>query len=164
MGKSGQHQHKRVTDRAVARIIKRLDELPGYEIFKYYDAEGNLTRVNSKDVNQYIKNVMGEEFSAKDFRTWGGTLLASVELAAVTRANSERERKRTVNVCIRKVARKLGNTPAIARGSYIDPRIISSFLAGDDLKTIRDAVANVGEKGYLSNDEQCVLRLLQKTA
>lgn len=163
MGKSGQHQHKRVTDRSVAHIIKTLDELPGYQIFKYYDQSGDLIKVKSKDVNRYIKEVMGEEFSAKDFRTWGGTLLASAELAVTERAESDRERKKAVTVCIKKVARRLGNTPAIARSSYIDPRIIASFLENDDLKTIRETVRDVGRSGYLSRDERCVLKLLEKT-
>lgn len=162
MGKSGQHQHKKITDRQVAKLIKHLDELPGYEIFKYYDDNGKLTKVKSSDVNAYIKEIMGEEFSAKDFRTWGGTLLASAELAAVARAKSERERKKTVTVCVQKVARKLGNTPAVARSSYIDPRIIKSFMEGNDLRTVRETVRDVAGKSYLSSDERCVLKLLEK--
>jgi DNA topoisomerase-1 len=162
MGKSGQHQHKRVTDRQVAKLIKHLDELPGYEVFKYYDDAGKLTRVKSQDVNAYIKEIMGEEFSAKDFRTWGGTLLASAELAAVERAKTEQERKKAVTICVQKVARKLGNTPAIALSSYIDPRIIKSYMESDDLRTIRQTVKEVAGRSYLSSDERCVLKLLEK--
>jgi DNA topoisomerase I len=161
VGKAGQHQHKRVTDRKVAKVIKRLDELPGYEIFKYIDENGQLARVQSRDVNAYIKEVMGEEFSAKDFRTWGGTLLATAELAAAKKADSENERKKIVTKCVARVARKLGNTPAIARSSYIDPRVINSYLGSGDLSTIRQTVRSVGRKSYLSQDERCVLKLLE---
>jgi DNA topoisomerase-1 len=110
---------------------------------------------------------MGEEFSAKDFRTWAGTLIASVELVLVERASSEKERKKMVTKCVGKVAQKLGNTPAIARASYIDPRIIKSYMDGDDLrdvyKTVETMKAKKGEE-YLSSDERCVLQILEKSA
>lgn len=163
-GKSGQHQVKKISDRQLANIIKRLDELPGYEVFKYFDDEGNLKKVTSQEINEYIKELMGEEFSAKDFRTWGGTLLASAELALAKRAESERERKKTVTACVKKVARRLGNTPAITRSSYIDPRIIKSFLESDDMRTIRRQVQKIDASSYLSSEERCVLKLLEKVA
>jgi DNA topoisomerase-1 len=167
IGKSGKHHVKQITDRALARIVRQLDNLPGYEVFKYYDAEGHLRDVKSTDVNAYIKEVMGEEFSAKDFRTWAGTLIASVELVLAERASSEKERKKMVTKCVGKVAQKLGNTPAIARASYIDPRIIKSYMDGDDLrdvyKTVETMKAKKGEE-YLSSDERCVLQILEKSA
>jgi DNA topoisomerase-1 len=173
IGKSGKHHVRRITDRTLARIVRQLDNLPGYEVFKYYDgsdgsAKGKLKDVKSSDVNQYIKDVMGEEFSAKDFRTWAGTLIASVELALherdVERVASERQRKQAVSACIRKVAQKLGNTPAIARASYIDPRIIKSYMDGDDLRAVRDTVAKMETKTdkYLSREERCVMAVLEK--
>ncbi len=170
IGKSGKHHVKRIEDRTLARIVRQLDNLPGYEVFKYYDDNGGLKDVKSSDVNNYIKSVMGEEFSAKDFRTWAGTLIASSELAASSRdeerAESERERKKAVTVCVRKVAKKLGNTPAIARSSYIDPRIIKTFMDGDDLRKVWGTVKNMKQqKGseYLSPDERCVLSVLETT-
>lgn len=163
MGKSGQRQIKRLTDAKVAKIIKALDELPGYEVFKYYDEEGNLTKVTSADINTYIKEVMGEEFSAKDFRTWGGTLLATAELAA-EKAKSEKARQKAVAVCVKRVARKLGNTPAIARSSYIDPRVIASFVEKGDLAEVKTAVKNVDRNSYLNQDERCVIKLLERVA
>jgi len=162
IGKSGQRQLKKLTDRRIAKIIKALDELPGYEVFKYYDESGELNRVSSREINDYIKQVMGEEFSAKDFRTWGGTLLATAELAAAERSESERERKKIVSKCVARVARKLGNTPAIARSSYIDPRIIASFVGSDDLRVVSQTVKNMAGNSYLSQEERCVLKLLEK--
>jgi DNA topoisomerase-1 len=164
-GKSGQHHVKRVTDRKLAQIVRQLDELPGYEVFKYYDEAGNLHDVKSTDVNAYIKDSMGEEFSAKDFRTWAGTLIASAELVVAERAESERERKKTITTCVRKVAKRLGNTPAVARSSYIDPRIIKSFMDGNDLAKVRRTVEKMEDtKGpaYLSPEERCVLHMLEQ--
>lgn len=167
VGKSGQHHVKKIRNRSLARIVRQLDELPGYEVFKYYGEDGKLHDVKSEDVNAYIKEVMGDEFSAKDFRTWAGTLIASAELAIAERAASERDRKKTVTACIRKVAKTLGNTPAVARSSYIDPRIIKSFMDGEDLRKVRNTVHTMqqdkGEK-YLSPDEHCVLKVLEKAA
>jgi DNA topoisomerase-1 len=162
VGKSGQRQVKRLTDAKVAKIIKALDELPGYEVFKYYDEDGDLTKVTSADINAYIKEVMGEEFSAKDFRTWGGTLLATADLAAHMTAKSPREKKQAVSACVRRVARKLGNTPAIARGSYIDPRVIASFVETGDLSEVKETVKDVGRNSYLNQDERCVIKLLER--
>lgn len=102
VGKSGQRQVKKISDKKLANIIKRLDELPGYEVFKYYDESGELRDVKSSDVNAYIKEVMGEEFSAKDFRTWGGTLYATAELAAVKRSHLKKDRARAVTKCVKK--------------------------------------------------------------
>jgi DNA topoisomerase I len=163
VGKSGQKHIKEVSDKRLAKIIKKLDELPGYEIFKFYDEDGNLRNVNSEHVNEYIKRVMGAEFSAKDFRTWGGTVLASAELAQAERAESETERKKTVTTCVKNVAARLGNTPAIARASYIDPRIISAYINSDDLSRVRATVSKMKRSNYLTSDEQCLLQLLQKT-
>lgn len=163
-GKSGKQHSKKVHDAKLARIVRQLDELPGYEIFKYFDDEGNLQDIDSSDVNTYIKETMGEEFSAKDFRTWGGTLLASAELANLERAKSIKERQKAVTACVRKVASRLGNTPAIARSSYIDPRVIKAYIESDDLSEMRRTVKEIDEKNSLSTDERCVLRLLERSA
>jgi DNA topoisomerase-1 len=164
IGKSGQPHLKKVTDKRLAKIIKKLDELPGYEIFKYTDEDGEIHDIHSDDVNEYIKDVMGEEFSAKDFRTWGGTLLASIELSQTERSHSVTERKKAVTECVKKVAQKLGNTPAIARASYIDPRVISAYVVTNDLYKVREAVKSLRRAEYFTADEHCVLHLLEKHA
>lgn len=162
IGKSGQHQTKRVTNRTLARIIKQLDELPGRNIFKYYDNQGQLKTITSSDVNTYIKELMGEEFSAKDFRTWGGTMLAISELAQCEQAATERDRKKIITQCIKKVARRLGNTPAIARSSYIDPRVITAYLKGDALQqaTRRAQNSKTSASPYVKDTEHIALKVL----
>lgn len=162
IGKSGQHQVKRITNRRLARIVKQLDELPGYEVFKYYDEDGHLTSTSSADVNAYIKDIMGEEFTAKDFRTWGGTLIAASELLQIEPASSDRERKKQVTARVKRVASRLGNTPAIARSSYIDPRVINSYMDGSDLRTLRTTMEKMEEDEFLTRDERCVLQLLER--
>jgi DNA topoisomerase I len=164
IGKSGQPHLKKVTDKRLAKIIKKLDELPGYEIFRYAGEDGELHDIHSDDVNEYIKQVMGDEFTAKDFRTWGGTLLASIELSQTDRSRSVNERKKAVTACVKKVAQKLGNTPAIARASYIDPRVIKAYVVTNDLAKVRAAVKTLRRADYLTADEHCVLNLLEKSA
>jgi DNA topoisomerase-1 len=164
IGKSGQPHLKKVTDKRLAKIVKKLDELPGYEIFRYVDEDGEIRDIHSDDVNEYIKELMGEEFSAKDFRTWGGTLLASIELSQTQRSHSINERKKAVTDCVKLVAQKLGNTPAIARASYIDPRVIKAYVVTNDLAKVRAAVKTLKKAEYFTPDEHCVLHLLEKHA
>lgn len=163
IGKSGKQHIKSITDRQIANIVKQLDELPGYEVFRYIDTDGKLHDVESVDVNNYIKTHMGEEFSAKDFRTWGGTLLATSELLAVERMRHHAERQKQVVEVVRNVAERLGNTPAVARSSYIDPRVLNAYTESTRLEKIKDAMEKMRPRKYMSRDEQCVLRLLETT-
>jgi DNA topoisomerase-1 len=160
MGKSGQEHIKQITDRQIAHIMKKLDEQPGYELFRYQDGRGNMHDVDSSDVNEYIKTYMGEEFSAKDFRTWGGTLLATTELLACDDVDEPKKRQKMVAGIIKHVAKRLGNTPAIARSSYIDPRVIEAYMTTSRVTDIRLAMQKMYPRKYMSRDEQCVLRLL----
>ena len=160
VGKSGQEHHKVVEDATLAKIVARLDDMPGYEVFRYYDKTNTLHNLTSSDVNEYIKAAMGDDFSAKDFRTWGGTMLAAVELARETRPSTKTERKRLMTACIKKVAAKLGNTPAVARSSYVDPRIFSIYDGSDGINVIYKTVKNMKPRKYLSADERWVLKLL----
>jgi DNA topoisomerase-1 len=163
IGKSGKQHIKSITDRQIANIVKQLDELPGYEVFRYIDTDGKLHDVESVDVNNYIKVHMGEEFSAKDFRTWGGTLLATSELLAVERMRHHAERQKQVVEVVRNVAERLGNTPAVARSSYIDPRVLNAYTESTRLEKIKVAMEKMRPRKYMSRDEQCVLRLLETT-
>lgn len=160
VGKSGQKHHKVVSDETIAKIVKRLDDMPGYELFRYYDKKGNLHNLTSQDVNEYIKNIMGSDYSAKDFRTWGGTLLAAVELAKAARPDTKTARKKAMTDCVKRVAKKLGNTPAIAKSSYIDPRIFSAYESSDGIGQVFKTIKNMKPKKYQSNEERLVMRLL----
>lgn len=163
IGKSGKQHIKTIKDPQIARIIKQLDELPGHEIFRYQDKDGAMHDLHAADVNEYIKTHMGEEFTAKDFRTWGGTLLAT---SAIIKDDlepdaSQTARKKAVANIVKNVAKKLGNTPAIARASYIDPRVIVTYEDNVKLPKLRKAMTKMRPKKYMSIDEQLVLRLLQ---
>lgn len=162
IGKSGQEHHKIIEDSTIARVVRKLDDMPGYELFRYYDGAGSLHNLTSSDVNAYIKEAMGGEYSAKDFRTWGGTLLASVELARETRPDTATARKKAMTDCVKRVAKKLGNTPAIARSSYIDPRVFALYDSSDGIGEVYSTVKNMKPKKYLSSDERWVLELLSK--
>jgi DNA topoisomerase-1 len=161
VGKSGQQHVKQITDSQIARIIKQLEDLPGYEVFSYKGEDGSVYDIDTKDVNEYIKQHMGEEFSAKDFRTWGGTLLAATELLACEYYDNEKERQTTVTRIVKNVAKRLGNTPAIARSSYIDPRVITAYVNTSELRKIKQAMLNMRPKKYMTRDEQCVMRILK---
>ena len=128
IGKSGKQHVKKISDRQLCRLIKQLDELPGYELFRYQDKNGAVHDLHSHDVNEYIKLYMGEEFTAKDFRTWHGTVIASEYLLSHPPAASLNERKKEITAAVKRVAKALGNTPALARASYIDPRVLATYL------------------------------------
>ena len=164
-GKSGQDQEKHVIDARLVKIVQELDELPGYEIFKYIDDEDQLHDIRSNDLNQYIHEVMGEEFSAKDFRTWAGTVVAAMALdeIGVVEAEDQRKLKKNIREAVVTVSEKLGNTPAIARNSYIDPRVIEHYTQGRTLANMRRAVSRLLKTNeQLSVEELGVLCLLRK--
>ena len=129
-GKSGKTHSIDVNDARAARIVRRCRELPGYELFQYIDEDGERRTVGSEDVNDYVRNAMGQDFTAKDFRTWAGTVFCATALAAVGGFESEREAKANVNDAIRAVAALLGNTPAVSRACYVHPQLVDSYLDG----------------------------------
>jgi DNA topoisomerase I len=161
IGKSGKHHVKKINDRVLSRIIKQLDEMSGYEIFRYRDKEGIMHNISSQDVNDYIKEVMGNDFTAKDFRTWGGTLLAVDMLANESISESPVERKKAVTACIKGVAQRLGNTPAIARASYINPRVFERYMGGEDFSKFKATIIGMHPEKYISNSEYCALKILE---
>ena len=164
-GKSGQKQEKHIIDARLTTIVKEIDELPGYEIFKFIDEAGNIQDVKSGDLNNYIRTIMGKEFSAKDFRTWAGTVIAAMaldEIGAVQEKDQYKLKKNIRNAVIT-VSEKLGNTPAIARSSYIDPRIIDHYIQGRTLGNFKREVNRLLKTNEnLSLEELGVLCLLRK--
>jgi DNA topoisomerase-1 len=127
-------------DEELAALIGDIKKIGGSRLFEYYDQQGRVRAVSPRDVNEYIKAATAPEFSAKDFRTWGGTLLAAVELAEIGPAADERQAKRNLVRAVERVAERLGNTPTVCRGCYIHPKVLESYLRGVTLEQFRRRV------------------------
>ena len=160
-GKSGREVSVGITDRRVASVIKRCEELPGQMLFQYVDEAGERRSVTSDDVNQYLRDVTGGDFTAKDFRTWAATVLAACALREVASFESETEAKRSVLAAIDQVAAKLGHTRAVCRRSYVHPGIIETFMEGSLESGLNIALA---KPRSLRADEAAVLALLRRIA
>ncbi|WP_438766002.1 DNA topoisomerase IB [Kushneria sp. TE3] len=161
-GKSGQQQHKVVEDEKLAQIVGELDDIPGYEIFKYFDDDGHKVRVDSHDLNDYIHEVMGERFSAKDFRTWAGTSIAALALDELGVGDNDDASQQYIREAVERVASRLGNTPSIARASYIDPRVIENYLDGRLLRHFLEQIEEALEHDDMTGpEERAILKLLQ---
>jgi DNA topoisomerase I len=158
-GKGGKDHNIDVHSPRLARIVRRLRELPGQELFQYVDDEGVPRSIGSADVNEYLRETMGEEFSAKDFRTWQATVLTAVTLAPTGRALTEAEAKRNIAAAVASTAERLGNTPAICRKCYVHPAIIDAYLEGVTIPVRRKP--DDRDDTALSADEKAVLRLLR---
>lgn len=152
-----------VEDARLAQIVGELDEIPGYEIFKYFDDDGHKVPVDSHDLNDYIHEVMGERFSAKDFRTWAGTSIAALALEELGPGEDDKASQKNVRQAVERVAKTLGNTPSIAKASYIDPRVVESYLDGRTLDHFRKLVETELENDdeLTGPDERAILMLLK---
>ena len=141
-GKHGKHHETDINDRRLARIIKNCRDLPAYELFQYLDENGDRHTVGSAEVNDYLREITGEEITAKDFRTWAGTKLAAEALREFELFDTEAERKKAVLRAVEKVAKHLGNTPAICRSCYIHPAVLDGYLDGSLLKSLAEETRN----------------------
>ena len=159
-GKSGRELELGVTNRRVARVVKRCEDLPGQMLFQYIGSDGERRTVHSDDINQYLQEVSGEDYTAKDFRTWSATVLAVGALRDVARFESDAEAKRNVVAALDSVARRLGHTRAVCRRSYVHPRVIDTYMDG----TLEGILSVVSSKAYrnLKADEVAVLALLKR--
>ena len=161
-GKSGVEHALDINDRRLAKIIKRCQDLPGYELFQYIDDDGERRTIDSSDVNEYIRQIAGEEFSTKDFRTWAGTVLAARALQEFQTAASESESKRNIVQAIESVAKKLGNTKAVCRKCYIHPAVIQSYTDGSLLRALRRRLKKqINDAHGLEPEEAAVIKLLK---
>jgi DNA topoisomerase-1 len=129
-GKSGREHEVDVRDGRVARVIRRLQELPGQELFRYVGERGETRTVDSADVNAYLREISGDDFTAKDFRTWAGTVYAARELCAIGAAGDARAARRNITRAVTAVAARLGNTPAVCRRCYVHPAVVQAYTAG----------------------------------
>jgi DNA topoisomerase-1 len=158
-GKSGKDHTVELSDRRLARIVKECQDIPGQELFQYVDEAGEHHPIGSADVNDYIKEISGGDFTAKDFRTWNGTVLAMRLLRVCETPTSATAGKRQVSSAIKSVAQQLGNTPAVARKAYVHPVVLDAYL--DGYLQADAGVAEVKPEQGLTEEERCVLRLLE---
>ena len=163
-GKSGVMQDVSIRDRRLARVVGRCQDLPGQELLQYLDDEGDVRDVGSEDVNEYLRAISGEDVTAKDFRTWAGTVLAYRALMALQPGETEHDAKRNVVEAVRRTAESLGNTPAVARRSYVHPEVLQAYLDG----SIGDALVSAAEEqeappqGTTPEEEAAVVSLLRE--
>jgi DNA topoisomerase I len=162
-GKSGILHEVDVQDRRLARIVRQSRDLPGFELFQYVDADGERRTIDAADVNMYLKSIAGDEFTAKDFRTWAGTVLAARALRELAAFDSQAQAKRNILRAVEAVAKRLGNTRAVCRKCYIHPEVVHAYLDGTlaeslNRKAGRELRSNLKN---LSQEEAAVLALLQ---
>jgi len=162
-GKSGKQWSLRVRDRRVAKIIKACQELPGQELLQYIDEAGNCQDVTSTDVNNYLKEITGKDITAKDFRTWAGTVLAAMALNELESFDSAAQAKRNLRAAIEKIAGKLGNTPTICRKCYVHPEVLNSYMDGNLVLELKSKAESELRRDVqnLKPEEAAVLALLR---
>lgn len=162
-GKSGKTWRLSVRDRRVARIVKACQDLPGQDLFQYIDEDGNRQSVTSSDVNAYLKEITGRDITAKDFRTWAGTVLAALALSEFEEFDSQARAKKNIRDAIEKVSSQLGNTPTICRKCYVHPEVFSCYLEGALLVEIKQEIETElrEELDRFKPEEAAVLALLE---
>ncbi len=160
-GKSGIRHTRELDDRTLAKIVRKCRELPGQDLFQYRDGDGRVVDIESGDVNEYLKEITGEDFTSKDFRTWCGTVRAMELLRKCVAAESESRAKKEISRCIEEVAKQLGNTKAVCRKSYVHPAVIDAYLDGTIGKGARARRA-MKAVGQLTQAEAAVLGLLER--
>jgi DNA topoisomerase I len=162
-GKSGIKHSVAINDRRLAQVVRRCQELPGQELLQYIDDEGQVRDIGSNDVNEYLRSITGQDFTAKDFRTWAGTVLATIALQEFEAFDSQVQAKENIVRAIESVARRLGNTPSVCRKCYVHPGIIDAYLDGTMLDSLRQrAHEEMADVRGLGPEESAVLALLQR--
>ena len=163
-GKSGKMWNLDLKDRRVAKVVRSIQELPGQHLFQYVDDDGKRQPVSSADVNDYLREVTGEDITAKDFRTWAGTVLAAMALSEFEIVDSQARMKKNVKAAIERVASRLGNTPTICRKCYVHPHVLTSYLDGSLLEGIKREVEDelCEDADQLKPEEAALLGLLSR--
>jgi DNA topoisomerase-1 len=163
-GKSGKWHKVGIRDRGLAKVVKSCQDLPGQELFQYVDEEGKQQDVKSTDVNDYLREVSGQDFTAKDFRTWAGTVLGAMALREFEQFDSKTQAKKNIVEAIENVAKRLGNTPAVCRKCYVHPDIIDSYLDGTLVRTLKRRAEEqlATSLKSLTPEEGAILGLLQQ--
>lgn len=163
-GKSRIEHDVEVSDPHLAKLVKKCQDIPGQLLFQYYDADGRRRGVSSQDVNAYLREAMGDDFTAKDFRTWAGTVLAAEALRAVEACTSNAQAKKALVSAVRDVAARLGNTPTVCRNCYIHPVVLQTHLDGELVKQLAEKAGRAlkARSHGLKPEEHAVLALLQR--
>lgn len=161
-GKGGKEWDLGIRDRRVARIVRAAQDIPGQHLFQYLDEDGARQKITSTDVNDYLREISGSGVTAKDFRTWTGTVLAALALSEYESFDSEAAAKRNIRAAIESVARRLGNTPAICRKCYVHPEVMDAYLAGELKLRLRDRIDGDLKKPGLRHEERQVLKFLRQ--
>ncbi len=161
-GKSGQNHDIKLQDRRVARIVRQCQDLPGFELFQYVDETGSRHTIDSCDVNAYLQEITGSEFTAKDFRTWAGTVQSALALAQIGEYSSDSECKRNIVAAIKYTAQRLGNKPATCRKYYIHPTVLESYTDGTLLQFVKPSEEDfIPTETSLHPEELCVVKLIR---
>jgi DNA topoisomerase-1 len=161
-GKSGRDHAIDLHDARLAAIVRQTQELPGQDLFQYLDANNEPQKIGSADVNGYLREIAGNEFSAKDFRTWAGTVLAAVALRSCERSTTKTQTKENVVTAIKQVALRLGNTPAVCRKCYIHPSVVERYLQGETLLAEAQRARVAQRTGDLDDNERGLLAFLTR--
>jgi DNA topoisomerase-1 len=163
-GKWGKIHRRAVTDARLRQVVEECAALPGCEIFKYRDENGEIKDVRSRHLNAYIKEVIGSEFTPKDFRTWAGTLIAAIKLAELGVTEDLKAAEKNVLVAVDAAAERLGNTRVVARSSYVSPRVVDHYMEGSVIAYHSDRIEEIitAVQGELTEEERALLELLQK--
>lgn len=163
-GKSGKDHEIDLHDPRLASIVRQTQELPGQDLFQYLDENGEVQKIGSNDVNEYLREIAGEEFSAKDFRTWAGTVLAAVALREFEKFETKSQARKNLVQAIEHVAGRLGNTPSVCRKCYIHPVVMESYLDGVTLERIEAKANQALRRGStdLNAEERAVLAFLRR--
>ncbi len=165
-GKSRVHHTIHLHDRRLARIIKRCEEIPGHDLFQYLDHDGNHHNVDSTDVNEYLREITGQHFTAKDFRTWAGTVMAAQVLHEFEPYQNASEAKKNIVAAIKRVASELGNTPSVCRKCYVHPAVLESYMGGmskeEAKEKLDEEIAEQPHHHGLREEERALMSLLQQ--
>ena len=160
-GKGGREHEVDVTDRRIARIVSRLQDLPGQDLFQYVDDNGDVCDITSQDVNDYLREITGQDFTAKDFRTWAGTVLAAIALTAASDFETKKQAKANIKNAIGAVAKILRNTPAVCRKCYIHPAVLEAYLDGNLIEGLKRTGKELEKETIdLRSGEAAILKFL----
>ncbi|WP_242928251.1 DNA topoisomerase IB [Pontibacter vulgaris] len=163
-GKKGVEHDIDIKDRRLAQLVKKCKDIPGYDLFQYYDENGQRQTLESGDVNEYLRDATEYDFTAKDFRTWGGTVRMVECLEQVLDNEPELDKEKGIKEAVKMVAKGLGNTPSVCSKYYIHPEVINLFREDKLLKYLKTHDATASKSNYITGTEELVLKMLEKVA